>query len=298
MEDIVNWLLEEDNPGVRLRALTGLCSYPPDHPQVQAARQLVLQTLPTAQDLSWIDGKGLQLVYNLTALAESGLSSSDLPLEAVVDRILDGTFDSACGDFILLRALVMLGYSADNRVQERLAQLTETQLPDGAWLCLHRLRKLKHIPKSCIKAAMHALLLAGELHKRGLDLPTTPRLLAYFLKRRLFYRTDRPDELVLDCRPGKRTTDVFFPNEVMRVGLPVLLEALAALGAGEAPELGQAWSLLEQKKDAQGRIRLEGTLSKSYLPKERVGKASKWASLYACLAWKNREAYANPSGAA
>jgi hypothetical protein len=298
MSEIVNWLLEEDNPGVRLRALTSLCGCPPGDPQMQSARRLVLESLPAARDLTWTESKGLALIYGLTALAECGLSRADLPLEALVDRLLEGGFDAACGDMILLRALVMLGYTGDSRVQARLAQLVETQLPDGGWLCLHRLRKLSYIPKSCIKDAMHALLLAGELGKRGIQLPTTGRLLGYFAKRRLFYRTDDPSRLVLDCRPGGRMTDAYFPNEVMRVGLPVLLEALSALGAALEPDFAEAWRLLDGKRDPQGRIPLEGTLSKSYLPKERVGKPSKWASLYACLAWKNRAQFASMAGAA
>jgi hypothetical protein len=115
-------------------------------------------------------------------------------------------------------------------------------------------------------------------------------LIGYFLRRRLFYRTDDPTRLVLNDHPGRRMTDAFFPSEYFRVGLPVLLEALAVLGAGEAPELREAWRLLEEKKDPEGRLLLEGTLplNKSYLPKERVGKPSKWATLYACLAWKNK----------
>ena len=39
---ILSWLLEEDNPGVRVRALTGLCGYAQDHPEVTAARRLVI----------------------------------------------------------------------------------------------------------------------------------------------------------------------------------------------------------------------------------------------------------------
>ncbi|NLG28343.1 MAG: hypothetical protein GX557_10555 [Chloroflexi bacterium] len=79
------------------------------------------------------------------------------------------------------------------------------------------------------------------------------------------------------------------------MGLPMLLFALATLGAGNAPEMDEGWDLLARKRDAEGRVLLEGTLTKSYLPKERVGQPSKWATLYACLAWQARER-ARPSG--
>ncbi len=286
---IVSWLLEEDNPGVRVRALTGLCGLPPDHPEVQAARRLVTETLSAANDLAWMELKGLTLIYSLTALAESGLTHRDVPIDPVVDRLLAQPFDAGCGDMLSLRALVVLGYGRDSRVEQRLEQLAAARLPDGGWLCLHRLRKMKKTPKSCIKAAMHGLLLAAELHKRGLALPGSKELLGYFLKRRLFYRMDDPSQLVLGCRPGWRMIDVFHPIEVQRVGLPVLLEALAALGVGPAPELREAWGLLDEKRDERGRVLLEGAPHVSYLPKERVGKPTRWGTLYACLAWQSRD---------
>ena len=233
--------------------------------------------------------KGQILVYNLTALGEMGLTCEDVPIELVVERLLSQPFDANCSDLMALRAIVMLGYANDRRVIERLKQMEAAVLPDGGWLCLHRVQKMDYTPKSCIKVNMHGLLLLGELKKRGVEIMGADQLVQYFLKRRLFYRLDRPTELVLN-QPGRRMTDAFFPNEYFHVGLPVLLEALAALGVGKAVELNEAWSLLEGKKDPQGKISLEGTLpgNKAYLPRERVGKPSKWASLYAYLAWKNR----------
>jgi hypothetical protein len=100
-----------------------------------------------------------------------------------------------------------------------------------------------------------------------------------------FYRTDKPDKLVLDYEhPGQRMSDNFFPAQPMRVGLPQLLYAFSVLGAGKRPELEEAWELSVNKKDKDGKSILEGTLTKSYLPKERIGKPSKWVTLYALLA--------------
>lgn len=282
---ILNWLLEEDNPGVRLRTLTGLCDLPKDHPYVTDARQKILQAIDTARDLSWMGLDGQILVYNLTALAEMGLTREDVSVGPVVDRLISQPFDANCADLMALRAMVMLGYGRDARVVKRLGQMEESRLPDGGWLCMHRVQKMERVPKSCIKVAMHGLLLAAELMKQGIEITTTGQLVEYFLKRRLFYRMDKPDQLVLN-RPGRRMTDVFFPQEYFHVGLPVLMEALAVLGAGGVVELDEAWKLLEAKKDQQGKIPLEGTLpgNRNYLPKERIGKPSKWGTLYAYLA--------------
>ena len=127
---VLSWLLEEAPPGVRVRALTGLCGVPEDDPQVAEARTLVLRTLDSARDLSWMEGKGLWLTYHLTALAEAGLRRADVPVGPLVERLLAGTYDAACGDMMMLRALVMLGYGDDPRVGERLAQVAATQMPD------------------------------------------------------------------------------------------------------------------------------------------------------------------------
>ncbi len=286
---VMDWLLEFDNPGVRVRTLIGLCGFSGNQKTVQETRHSVKQTLNITQDLSWMASKGQVLVYNLTALAESGLSAEDVRLEPVITRLLSQPFDVNCSDLMALRAMVMLGYSREPRVVERLKKMEEARLPDGGWLCLHRLTKMNRVPKSCIKVNMHGLLLAGELQKQGISIGGTEQLIHYFLKRRLFYRMDNPTQLVLSL-PGGRMTDIFFPSEYFHVGLPVLLDALASLGAGKAQELQEAWSLLEGKKDTQGKILLGGTLpaGKSYLPREKVGKPSKWGTLYAYLAWKNQ----------
>jgi hypothetical protein len=129
-EGIVNWLLEEDNLSVRVRTLTGLCGFSKDHGKVRAACHVVTQTLPAAYDQSWVELKGQVLVYNLTALAESGLSYKDVSIETAANKLLSQPFDASCGDLMALRALVMLGYGSDPRVESRLAQLRDAQLED------------------------------------------------------------------------------------------------------------------------------------------------------------------------
>jgi len=284
------WLLEEDNPGVRLRTLRALCGYSETSKEVQKARKRVVDSLEAARDLKWTSLKFCQkLIYNLTALAESGLTYRDINLDQAADHALSSVFDCCCGDFMAMRALIMLGYKNDSQIKQRLAQMKEAQLPDGGWLCFHRIKKMKRIPKSCMRAAMHGLLFISELQKKGISYEGADQLAGYFLKRRLFFRTDDPKQLVLSRRPGRRMTDIFFPSELFYVGLPLLLESLSALGAGQAKALDYAWSLLDEKRDDSGRMILEGTmpLNRAYLPKEKVGKPSKWATFYAYAAWKN-----------
>ncbi|MEN6355522.1 MAG: hypothetical protein ABFD83_00395 [Armatimonadota bacterium] len=282
----LDWLLGEDNPGVRVRTLIGLCGLPNDDSQVITARSLVTRTLDVASDLSWIENDSVKIVQNVVALAESGLTRNDVFIDPLMSRWLDGGFDANCFDYLIMRLFLMLGYGDDDRIKSRLAQMAESQLPDGGWICLHRLNKMKRVPKSCIKANMHALLLLAEMKQRGVAFAGTDELIQYFLRRRLFYRMDSPTRLVIEHSPGLRMIDAFFPLEGMRVGLPMLLYALSVLGAGRAPELQEAWNMLEAKRDEMGRVKHEGNVITSSLPKERVGRPGKWVTLYACLAQK------------
>jgi hypothetical protein len=60
-EPVLSWLLEDDNPGVRIRALTGLCEYPADHHTVTGARRLAIQALSAASDLDRSERAGIDM---------------------------------------------------------------------------------------------------------------------------------------------------------------------------------------------------------------------------------------------
>jgi hypothetical protein len=299
IDSITKWLLEDDNLCVKYRALTELLDKSTENEEVIAAKQHLLNTLPQAINTEWIFNlKGLRLSYNLVALAECGINKYDIDISSILTKIsrprikgasgliFTGGFDANCNDALIIRALVSLGYKFDKRIFSWLKAFSDYQLPDGGILCSHWRRRFKYTPKSCMKVNMHILLMLAECKKQGLELEYTDRLIDYFLKRKIFYRSDNPNKLVLPYRRGKRMIDNFFPSEPFRVGLPQLLYAFSILGAGNAPELKSAWELLENKKDQKGRYILEGSLSPSYLPRERVGKASKWVTLYALLSKK------------
>jgi hypothetical protein len=296
---IINWLTEDDSMAVKYRTLTELLGEPSDKEEVVRAKKRLLSTLPQAVNTDWkSESSGLQLSYSLVALAECGITGSDIDVSNVIAKIsgppAKGTtgliylagFDANCNDALILRALVTLGCGTNEKVVSWLNRFADFQLPDGGVLCAHWRRRFAHVPKSCIKNNMQILLLLAECQKQGIQLAYSDQLVGYFLKRRVFYRNDNSKQLVLQYRSGKRMIDNFFPAEPMRVGLPQLLYALSVLGAGNEPELKSAWELLDSKKNMDGKYILEGTMSKSYLPREHIGKASKWVTLYALLAKK------------
>lgn len=135
---------------------------------------------------------------------------------------------------------------------------------------------------------MMALMFCAECRKKDITPQIEKPLLDYFWKHNLFYRTDNPESLILNTREGWRTIDTFYPFEVMRVGLQNIVESFCTLGYGNDDRLKEAWDILNSKKTEVGKYILDGTLTKSYLPKERVGKPSKWITFYALLAQKER----------
>ncbi|MGI6238408.1 MAG: hypothetical protein ACOYI5_02140 [Christensenellales bacterium] len=275
----IAWLLEDKDPIVKYRAQTELLGECPDKEATICALRRLLPN-------NWQAIEGLWAVYWLTAIAESGLTLDDLSIDIsqFSSHYNAHSFDMSCADFMRLRAMARLGIDIP---QPMLDDMRQNQLPDGGFLCLHRLKKLSYTPKSCVKANMHALMFVAECKKRGFLPETADALLSYFWNHKLFYRSDRPDELILQARAGWRTIDTFFPFEVMRVGLQNIIEALSALGYGEDALLAHARQLLDARKTQDGAYILDGTLQKSYLPKERRGKPSKWVTLYALLAEKH-----------
>lgn len=288
MTDLLQWLLEDDNPAIKYRAQTELLEQQADGADVKT---WIFDKLPE----KWYEANGLWYSYYITALAECGLSYNDVPLKHLDKAFenLDTKFDSGCGDFMLLAALMKLGFSEHKTMQNIIYKLNSYSLPDGGFLCLHRADKLKYIPKSCYKSNLHALLFLAECRKKNIEAGFGQPLLYYFLNRNLFYKSTDKNMLVLNSREGWRTIDTFYPFEVMRVGLQNVVEALSALGYCKDERLQKAWNILDSYKDDTGKVLLKGTLTKSYLPKERVGKPSKWVTFYTLLADKHRTERAN-----
>lgn len=281
MTDVIDWLLEDSNPAVKYRTQTELLGLSADPSPVVS---WILEKLPE----NWQETNGLWYCYYITALAECGLTREQIPDEQINKAFtnFEAIFDCNCGDFMLLTALVKLGYSDHPVIQSIIEELPSKFLPDGGFLCLHRLNKLKYTPKSCYKANLHALLFIAECQKKRINISPLQPLIEYFVNRDIFFRSNDRNTLVLNCREGWRTIDTFYPFEVMRVGLQNVVEAFCALGYGNDERLREAWHLLDSQKDETGKVILRGTLTKSYLPKigERRGKPSKWITFYTLLA--------------
>lgn len=304
-----DWLLEEDQPSIRYRTLIELFDVPARDPRVRAARRALEASRPVAAiwarmhpDGYWLQrnsagelvGDGVEYAsyatthYCLGALSELGLDRREPRLARAAGRYLD--LQSADGDFWLhmsclyaynIRTFVMLGYRADPRVKKTIALMAGTERPDGGYLCDGHEGKRKRAC-SCIRGSAKALMAYAVLP----ELWETPRCLAlvdYFLRRGGIHRTAAPGEPVT-----RESTLTVFPF-TWGCGLLDVLLGLSTMGWGRRRELDRAWAILDQKKDAQGRYRLDLTSSRSPLKAGAQGAPNKWVTFYALLAQKHRE---------
>lgn len=155
MDPVLAWLLEESDPAVRARALVDLAGRSPDDPDVAAARKdvasrgsaaMVLAGIPATADdeRSLYRPKYGAPFHRLVALAEMGVPASEPAAGALLARCLDAFYgrervargeQEVCLTGNLARSALLMGRGDDSRVEEALAWLVETQLPDGGWHC-------------------------------------------------------------------------------------------------------------------------------------------------------------------
>ena len=275
--ELTKWLCEDKNPAVKYRTETEILG-------IESDKAPVIEYVQKLLPKDWQETKGLWYIYRLTSIAECGLTKDDIEINPARIEDSPNTFGNFCSDFMFLRTILMLGY---NDIVNKILKNIVT-LPDGGFLCEMKLKKRVDIPKSCVKANYFALLFCAEAKKRGIEVPFADGLLEYFWAHKIYYKQSNPDELILPAREGWRTIDIFHPFEPMRVGLHNIVEAFSALGYGNDSRLDESWKFLEERKDTDGRVILDTTVTKSYLRKEKAGAPSKWATFYAQLAEKQR----------
>jgi hypothetical protein len=297
MNNVLDWLTEDDNPAIKYRTLTEICDKSSDNLQEEYAaiwehKSVVKMFSKQNENGLWTNNS----YEYLSACAELGLRK-DSRLDKYIDYIVKDMTDAAnenndlgsCKCPLMLRALVKMDYHERDDVKELLSRFAAAQLYDGGFNC-QRLLKQKPERKSCYKAALHGLLLYNECKRKNVLPENSDKLLNYFLNRDVFYSNDRTVSFKEGrADKGWRFIDNFFPAEPIRVGLPLIVSALSILGAGNHSALIESWELLEAKKDRNGRLSLDGTLSKFPYNFGTVGKENKWVTFYALLAEKYRD---------
>jgi hypothetical protein len=314
--NVINWLLEENEPSIRYRTLTELCDIPVDDPQVIAAKEAIIKSKNVTRVFSKLDENGLfphkpEYYGNFTTfnflniLCELGLNKNDDNIKHIVDWILTPGEDKhehfvqkefqnenaylldksnlgSCRQVGFLSVLVRLGFLEDKRVSGLIDTFIEKSRFDGGYLC--KWKKSNHPgqePKSCYAATVPALMLyawlpAGYRNSKAFD-----NLIDYFLKRNIIYSKQEKDKIIADTRLGFYSTGLCH--------LLTVAYAMSKLGYGNAPEMESVWDILEKKKDENGKYASEYAESKKPILMEPVGKPNKWITFYVLLAEKYKD---------
>ena len=284
---ILEWLLEEDTPEVRLRTLKEYQKLPEDDEKVLACKKLLLQSKAYERGLKKLRTDKPWAKYDaIMAFAEWGLTRDDIgkDIDDEVFALIESTgFKMLCGEPLLLRNLVKLRYDQEDIVKIEIDSVLRLIKDDGGFGCISTNKKIndpRKPHKSCARLTVEYLLLVAELHLLGYHMECESALVHYFTKRNIFYRTDDMKTPMVDVMLG-----TFYPPDPIKIGAHQILYALRVLGCDPESEAMQAgYQVLNQHRLENGRYVLTASKSVPAFKSGNVGEENKWVTLYAYMA--------------
>ena len=284
---ILEWLLEESTPEVRLRTLKEYEKRPEDDAEVVECKKQLLQSKVYERGLKKLRTDKPWAKYDaIMAFAEWGLTRSDIGKDIddeVFGLIRSTGFKMLCGEPLLLRNLVKLGYGREDIVKNEIDSVLGLIKEDGGFGCISTNKKIndpKKPHKSCARLTVEYLLLVAELHLSGCRMECESALVHYFTKRNIFYRTDDKKTPMVDVMLG-----TFYPPDPIKIGAHNIVYALRVLGCPPESEAMQAgYKVLDQHRLENGRYVLTASKSVPAFKAGNVGEVNKWVTLYACMA--------------
>jgi hypothetical protein len=288
MNNVIDWLLKDDTPEVKYRAMTELLGISKDELEVKKAYEDLL----SSKSLSFIMdkfklNKKWEDINAFLSLTEFGLTRMDVPIDEYIDRIIKNMNNSTkCAKILLLRNLVSLGFYEHPWVQEQIPLAFSTIRPDGIVRCLDKFKKTndsKLPDMGCYRQTTSYLLLAAELKKIGIILPQFEPLINFYMDHSVAFHSDAPDKLII-----KEMAGTFYPIDHVHIGLHMIMYGLSVLGAGKHPNCEKAWALLDSQKDIENKYILSESFAEPYFHVGMVGQPNKWVTLYVLLSEKYR----------
>ena len=284
---ILAWLLSEDTPEVRLRTLKEYEKLPDDHESVAACKKSLLESKVYERGLKKLRiDKPWAKFDALLAFAEWGLTRDDIgsDIDGEVFALIKSTgFKLLCGEPLLLRNLVKLGYGQEDIVKNEIDLALGKIKEDGGFGCISTNKKIndpRKPHKSCARLTVEYLLLAAELHLSGYKTACESELVRYFTKRNIFYRTDDLKTPMVDVMLG-----TFYPPDPIKIGAHNIVYALRVLGCPPDSEAMQAgYDVLNRHRLENGRYVLTASKSVPAFKVGNVGEENKWVTLYASMA--------------
>ncbi|MBR4145935.1 MAG: hypothetical protein IKU06_10835 [Lachnospiraceae bacterium] len=284
---ILDWLLDEETPEVRLRTLKEYERLPEEDEKVVDCKRKLLESKTYERGLKKLKKDKPWDKYDaIMAFAEWGLTRDDIgkDIDDEVFGLIKSTgFKMLCGEPLLLRNLVKLGYYSEEIVKNEIDTILKGIKDDGGFGCISTNKKIndpKKPHKSCARYTVEFLWLVAELHLLGYEMGCESALVRYFTKRNIFYRTDDMKTPMVDVMMG-----TFYPPDPIKIGAHNIVYALRVLGCDPKSEAMQAgYKVLDQHKLDNGRYILTASKSVPAFKAGNVGEENKWVTLYAYMA--------------
>lgn len=286
-QSVLEWLTENDNPEVKLRTLKEYKKLSDNDEEVIACKQELLQSKVYERGLKKLKKDKPWDKYDaIMAFAEWGLTRDDIgqDIDDEVFGLIKSTgFKMLCGEPLLLRNLVKLGYYSEDIVKNEVDAVLKLVKEDGGFGCISTNKKIndpKKPHKSCARLTVEYLLLVAELHLQGFKPECEDALVHYFTKRNIFYRTDDMKTPMVEVM-----LSTFYPPDPIKIGAHMIVYALRVLGCEPESEAMQAgYKILDEHKTDNGKYILTASKSVPAFKAGNVGEENKWVTLYANLA--------------
>ncbi|MBC7264360.1 MAG: hypothetical protein H5T64_08360 [Chloroflexi bacterium] len=300
---VIEWLLGEDEPSVRYFTLVHLLDRPVNLPEVRKARAAISNSATVraiiaaqhpegywAKPDSTYWPKYTSTIWQLIILSELGLTKTEPAVqkgvaymqEAIAAIGAPGAYEQGeviwCYSGNVVRFLNLFGYDNEPATRAALARLMEAIEEHPGWGCRHN----DDEAAACLWGAVKVLRALATVPSEQRT-PRIERVIADAAERLL-----STDYVAASASAG--TTENGWVSDWLRFGFPSfyesdLLEALLAcceLGCGSDPRAKALWGLVESKRQANGRWRLENSFNgRMHTDIEALGQPSKWITLRA-----------------
>ena len=317
-DDIINWLLEDDNPSVKYYTLVDLLGKTFDDEEVTTAKEQIMKTGAVPKILSkqepggywgiqndfYVRSKYKGTVWNLIILAELGADGEDSSIRKTCEFIFKKSQDLASGGFSyasttagggapgkvlpcltgnMVWSLIRLGYLDDPRVQKGIQWITKYQRFDDGEQNLpkdwpYKAHKACFSKHSCHMGVVKTLKALAEIPGNKRT-PNVKNTINQAVEYLLIHHIyKRSHDLSKKSKPGW-----------LRLGFPLMyqtdileiLDILTRLGIKDE-RMQDAMDIVVSKQDDQGRWILENTFNGRFITNiETKGKPSKWITLNA-----------------
>jgi len=317
-DDLLEWLLEKDNPSVRFFALTDLMERPENHDEVIQAKKEIMKTGVVPRILAkqrkggywqkaedfYIRTKYKGTVWQLIILAELGADGNQEQVKRACEFVLGISQDRESGGFSYLGSekhggyhskvlpcltgnmvwsLLRLGYKGDPRVQQGLRWIISYQrFDDEAKEKPHGwpYEKADHCwgKHTCYLGVVKTLKALSEIPREEREADVQRTI-------------ERGVDFILKHHVYKRSHDLarVIKAKWLEFGFPLMWDTdvleilflLTRLGCKEE-RMKEAVDLVVSKQDEEGRWKLERTFNGRFqVDIEAKGQPSKWVTLHA-----------------